>query len=249
MAAVRFLVLSHNQTHGNHHGIHWKNVAVFLRRTRSLNQLDVGTFLALDGDEIFSSRDMRELRRAYVDLLDFSGLSFERALHVFASDCGLIIPNDRPSYERLMESFANGYHRDNRHVFDSAGPAQTLAIAILELSDQIYASDIMQEPVVKSNRDKPIGGNVERQDSSPMLIGEETLTKNEALVSTWRAHFLCRMAESPDAAGMPGEDDLLVLFQSMLRQPLQWRAEHIPKDRMQTKTNEAMLMRETEIAV
>ncbi|CEP02777.1 hypothetical protein PBRA_002744 [Plasmodiophora brassicae] len=140
--AVRFLVLSENarrqQGKRPGKGIHWRPIAVFLYKSSSLSQADVGLLLSSDGDEVFERDDMRDLRRAYMDMLDFTSRSFTASLRTFLSDSGFWIPDDVAARDRLIEAFAEAFCRDNRGAFGTVQSAILFANKAIELSQNTH---------------------------------------------------------------------------------------------------------------
>ena len=48
---------------------------------------------------------------SYVDRMNFTNLSFDNAIRIFVS--GFLLPGEAQKIDRLMEKFAEHYHRQN----------------------------------------------------------------------------------------------------------------------------------------
>lgn len=149
----------------------------------------------------------------------------------FVRDCGFLLPADPDAQERLLSAFALAFHRDNRDVFGSSFAAEHLAMAIIALSDSIFqVSGLVVHGVVEHAK---IAGSATRVRHPSYIIHRPyTLMKaaNAGLqVNEWRSVYLRSLHDSQHLSEMPSEQDLLLLFDTMLQQPLQWQKSIILK--------------------
>ena len=93
---------------------------------------------------------------AYVDMLDFTGLTFDAALRKFLSYFWL--PGEAQKIDRMMEKFAERYcsQNDTDGVFANADTAYVLAYSLIMLNTDAHSSQIKkkmtQQEFVNMNR-------------------------------------------------------------------------------------------------
>eukprot|EP00730_Choanoeca_flexa_P016360 TRINITY_DN7706_c0_g2_i1.p1 TRINITY_DN7706_c0_g2~~TRINITY_DN7706_c0_g2_i1.p1 ORF type:complete len:362 (+),score=102.23 TRINITY_DN7706_c0_g2_i1:1-1086(+) len=73
---------------------------------------------------------------AYVDLFEFKGLEFDRALRMFLGSFRL--PGEAQKIERILEVFARRYHQANDGVFAHADTPFILSFSIVMLNTDIH---------------------------------------------------------------------------------------------------------------
>lgn len=124
-------------------------VAKFLLETTGLDKRAVGEYLG-EGDDF-----NKQVLYTYVDLLDFSGLTFDAALRKFLSYFWL--PGEAQKIDRMMEKFAERYCSQNdEEVFANADTAYVLAYSLIMLNTDAHSSQIKkkmtQQEFVNMNR-------------------------------------------------------------------------------------------------
>eukprot|EP01083_Nonionella_stella_P082049 226419_1 len=110
-------------------------IAKFLYRNTTLDKSEVGDLIGsqeLRG--IFNEKDMNELRKEYVTLLDFTSLSFDEALRHFLCDSNFRLPGESQKVDRVLESFADRYFLDNPGIFQNGSGAFLTAFALIMLN-------------------------------------------------------------------------------------------------------------------
>ncbi|KAK4764868.1 hypothetical protein SAY86_025958 [Trapa natans] len=107
-------------------------VAAFLKNASGLNEAMIGDYLG-DGDEFTLN-----VMHAYVDSFTFKGMDFGEALRFFLR--GFRLPWDAQKTDRIMEKFAERYHKCNPNSFTSADTAYVLAYSIIMLNADAHDS-------------------------------------------------------------------------------------------------------------
>ena len=80
---------------------------------------------------------------AYVDLLDFTGMSLDSALRYFLA--GFRLPGEGQKIDRMMEKFASRFVQHNPNIFPSADTAFVLSYAIIMLNTDAHNPNIKPE--------------------------------------------------------------------------------------------------------
>ena len=124
-------------------------VAAFLISASGLDKRSVGDYLG-EGDDFNKS-----VLYAYVDMIDFSGHTFDQALRKFLSYFWL--PGEAQKIDRMMEKFAERYCSQNdEKVFANADTAYVLAYSLIMLNTDAHSSQIKkkmtQQEFVNMNR-------------------------------------------------------------------------------------------------
>jgi brefeldin A-inhibited guanine nucleotide-exchange protein len=124
-------------------------IAQFLLTSSGLDKRAVGDFLG-EGDEFNKS-----VLYAYVDAIDFAGLTFDAALRKFLSHFWM--PGEAQKIDRMMEKFAQRYCSQNdEKVFANADTAYVLAYSLIMLNTDAHSSQIKkkmtQQEFVNMNR-------------------------------------------------------------------------------------------------
>lgn len=122
---------------GRHHIIDANNpdsVATFLLTTGGLSKTQIGDFL---GD---SHAFNISVMYAYVNKLDFSGMTFDQALRYFLS--GFRLPGEAQMIDRLVEKFAERVCRTNPDLFSDQDSAYLLAYACIMLNVDAHSDKV-----------------------------------------------------------------------------------------------------------
>ena len=90
-----------------------KTVAIFLLNTFEIDKIQLGEFLGEREDSSI------EIMHCFVDLMDFSGMDFTKAIRFFVHEFRL--PGEAQKIDRLMLKFAERYVQCNSDSFSSAG--------------------------------------------------------------------------------------------------------------------------------
>lgn len=139
-----------------------ESISQFIHSNPGLDKTALGDFLG-EGEAV----NIRILH-AYVDCMDFTGLTFENALRFFL--VGFRLPGEAQKIDRIMEKFAEKYHRCNPSVFASADCAYVLAYAVIMLNTDLHSPMVKhkmtKEQFLKNNRG--INGD---QDLDPEYLG------------------------------------------------------------------------------
>ncbi|KAL9247405.1 hypothetical protein vseg_020841 [Gypsophila vaccaria] len=106
------------------------SVAEFLKNTSNLDKTMIGDFLGQH--EEFPLAVMH----AYVESMNFSGMTFSAAIREFLS--GFRLPGEAQKIDRIMEKFAERYCADNPALFKNADTAYVLAYAVIMLNTDAH---------------------------------------------------------------------------------------------------------------
>ena len=125
-----------------------RHVAHFLLNCPGLEKVMIGEYLG-EGDDVNV-----QTMHAFVDLLDFSNLSFVDALRKFLNTFRL--PGEAQKIDRFMLKFAARYLAGNPDSFTSADTAYVLAYSTIMLNTDQYNPQVKRrmtcEDFVKNNR-------------------------------------------------------------------------------------------------
>jgi brefeldin A-inhibited guanine nucleotide-exchange protein len=84
---------------------------------------------------------------AYVDAMDFAGMSIDDAIRKFLADFRL--PGEAQKIDRLMEKFAERFFLDNPgNVFKSADVAYVLAFSVIMLNTDAHNPGVKVLPLL-----------------------------------------------------------------------------------------------------
>ena len=111
-------------------GTSHNEIAEFLRTTPGLDKTVVGDYLGERDDP------MLQVMHAYVDALDFTSLTLDDAIRKFLE--GFRLPGESQKIDRLMEKFAERYHKLNPEVYKSADTAYVLAFSVIMLNTDAH---------------------------------------------------------------------------------------------------------------
>ncbi|KDN50294.1 hypothetical protein RSAG8_01630, partial [Rhizoctonia solani AG-8 WAC10335] len=126
-----------------------RSIARFLPNTDGLSKAALGEYLG-EGEE-----ENIAIMHAFVDLIDFTGLSFVEALRAFLQSFRL--PGESQKIDRFMLKFAARYIAQNpQSVFKDADPAYVLAYSVIMLNTDAYNPQVKKRMTkadfVKNNR-------------------------------------------------------------------------------------------------
>ena len=129
-------------------GTSHNEIAEFLRTTPGLDKTVVGDYLGERDDP------MLQVMHAYVDALDFTSLTLDDAIRKFLE--GFRLPGESQKIDRLMEKFAERYHKLNPEVYKSADTAYVLAFSVIMLNTDAHNPQVKnkmtKEGFVRNNR-------------------------------------------------------------------------------------------------
>ncbi|KAG8732664.1 guanine nucleotide exchange protein for ADP-robosylation factor [Ceratobasidium sp. 423] len=125
------------------------HIAKFLISTDGFSKAALGEYLG-EGEE-----ENIAIMHAFVDLIDFTGLSFVEALRAFLQSFRL--PGEAQKIDRFMLKFAARYIAQNpQSVFKDADPAYVLAYSVIMLNTDAYNPQVKKRMTradfVKNNR-------------------------------------------------------------------------------------------------
>ena len=125
-------------------------LAKFLYRNDSLDKVEVGDLLSGTTDRFMKHEQYDELRRCYISLLDFTGLTLDQALRTFLSDSGFRLPGEAQKIDRLLGAFSDAYVKDNPNSVRDADAAYTLTFALVMLNTDAHNPNLDQKKNNKS---------------------------------------------------------------------------------------------------
>lgn len=114
-------------------------IANFLiHQNEFLDKVEVGDVLGAEFDSLMNKNEYEKLRKWYVELIDFTGMTFVAALRAFLCDSGFRLPGEGQKVDRLLEAFGQSYVKDNPGVFHSASSAFILSFAVVMLNTELH---------------------------------------------------------------------------------------------------------------
>lgn len=139
--------LAHLQSIGRL-GESFDEIAEFLRATPGLDKTVIGDYLG-ERDE-----PMIKVMHAYVDAMDFTSLTLDDAIRKFLE--GFRLPGESQKIDRLMEKFAERYHKQNPTVYKSADTAYVLSFSVIMLNTDAHNPQVKnkmtKEGFIRNNR-------------------------------------------------------------------------------------------------
>ncbi|KAF8742029.1 hypothetical protein RHS02_04049, partial [Rhizoctonia solani] len=125
------------------------SIARFLISTDGLSKAALGEYLG-EGEE-----ENIAIMHAFVDLIDFTGLTFVEALRAFLQ--AFRLPGESQKIDRFMLKFAARYVAQNpQSVFKDADPAYVLAYSVIMLNTDAYNPQVKKRMTkadfIKNNR-------------------------------------------------------------------------------------------------
>jgi len=166
-----------------------KDVAVFLLNTEGLNKTQIGEYLG-EGDEYNI-----QVMHAFVDLMDFSNLSFVTALRVFLQSFRL--PGEAQKIDRFMLKFAERYLKGNPQTFSSADTAYVLAYSVVMLNTDLHNDQVKNRMTkaefVKNNRGIDEGKDLPKDFLEAIY---DDIHNNEIVMNDKKAQAAAQMKSS-----------------------------------------------------
>ena len=154
-------------------------IAEFLRTTPGLDKTVVGDYLG-ERDE-----PMLAVMHAYVDALDFTSLTLDDAIRKFLE--GFRLPGESQKIDRLMEKFAERYHKLNPTVYKSADTAYVLAFSVIMLNTDAHNPQVKnkmtKEGFIRNNRGIDDGQDLPKEileDLYDRIVNNEIKMKEPA---------------------------------------------------------------------
>lgn len=102
-----------------------------------LDKTQIGDYMGEDKD--FN----KEVMYAYVDQMDFTGLTFDQGIRHFLK--GFRLPGEAQKIDRMMEKFADRYCMQNPDVFPNADTAFVLSYSVIMLNTDAHNPNIKPE--------------------------------------------------------------------------------------------------------
>lgn len=116
-----------------------EETALFLSvHAHQLDKSEIGEFLATDYTRNMTPGQFVALRRAFMSLIDFTSLDLDSALRHFLVHSGFRLPGEAQKVDRLIQTFADAYVRDNPGVFPSTETVYLVAFALIMLNTDIH---------------------------------------------------------------------------------------------------------------
>eukprot|EP00667_Euglena_gracilis_P000231 EG_transcript_231 len=141
-----------------------KEVGVFLRTTMGIDKQVLGDYLG--GEDEFN----RKVLLAYVETIDFVGLSIDDALRKFLSVFAL--PGEGQKIERILEQFSEAFLRcDQSGICEVADAVYILAVAIVMLNTDLHNPQVRDKMSKAQFLSQLKGINNGKDLSQPYLEG------------------------------------------------------------------------------
>jgi len=149
-----------------------RDIAAFFHSHPSLDKTQMGNYMGEEHD--FN----KKVLYAYVEQMNFSGLTFDEAIRQFVQ--GFRLPGEAQKIDRMMEKFAEQYHKNNPGRFQSADTAYVLAYSIILLNTDAH-SPMVKRRMTKEDFFKNCRGIDDGKDIDPAFLGEiyDRITQNE----------------------------------------------------------------------
>ena len=113
-------------------------MAKFLYRNPTLDKREIGDLLSGTTDRFMRQEEYEALRKAYISLLDFTGLSLDAALRSFLCDSGFRLPGEAQKIDRLVSAFSEQYVKDNPNAVKDMDAAYSLTFALVMLNTDAH---------------------------------------------------------------------------------------------------------------
>eukprot|EP01132_Coremiostelium_polycephalum_P004119 gene4119-5155_t len=121
-------------------GTPYNDLVAFLHNVDELNKVKIGEYI---GD---NSPTNKQILQQFVDYYNFVAKEFDDSLREFLSKFRL--PGEAQKIDRIMESFAVKYHKDNPEIFPDSDTAYILAFAMILLNTDAH------NPAIKNKMSK-----------------------------------------------------------------------------------------------
>ena len=105
-------------------------VAHFFHSHSGLDKTAIGEYM---GDEAAFNK---QVMYAYVEQMEFAGMAFDEGIRHFVA--GFRLPGEAQKIDRMMEKFAEQYHKHNPGVFSTADTAYVLAYSVILLNSDAH---------------------------------------------------------------------------------------------------------------
>ena len=105
-------------------------VALFFHSQSGLDKTAIGEYM---GDE---GAFNKQVMYAYVEQMDFRGMLFDEGIRHFVA--AFRLPGEAQKIDRMMEKFAEQYHKHNPGVFSAADTAYVLAYSVILLNSDAH---------------------------------------------------------------------------------------------------------------
>ncbi|KAJ6236294.1 cytohesin 4a-related [Anaeramoeba flamelloides] len=153
------------------------SIARFLFETEGLGKSQVGEYLGL-GNE-FSNKVLKK----YVECFDFTGLHIDEALRQYLGT--FRIPGEAQKIDRIMETFAKHYCKNNPKVFTSSDTAYVLAFSMIMLNTDAH-NDGVQNKMSKTQFFANCSGIDDGKDIPQDFLGDiyDRIVNNEIKLKT-----------------------------------------------------------------
>ena len=161
------------EQHGILHADNPKEIAEFFHQNvGTLDKITVGEYM---GEE---SELNKQVLYAYTERFDFHHCSFDEAIRKFLN--GFWLPGEAQKIDRMMEKFAEVYHRHNPGIFSSADTAYVLAYSVIMLNTDAHKAGIKHR-MTKEEFFKNTRGIDDGKDVDPVFLGDiyDRITTNE----------------------------------------------------------------------
>ena len=118
------------------------DVARFLLKNKDrFEKTQIGEYLGREPD--YEKGFSIKVLHAYVNLMDFDGLAFDKSIRYYLS--GFRLPGEAQKIDRIMEKFAERYSEQNPNAFPSADVAFILSFSIIMLNTDLHNPSIKEE--------------------------------------------------------------------------------------------------------
>lgn len=162
------------------------SVAEFMLNTENLDKKQIGEYLGKGDKENIAAM------HAFVDMLDFTGMTFVQALRTLLQHFRL--PGESQVIDRYMLKFSEKYLNDNPNTFEEADTAYVLSYSIIMLNTDQHSEQVKKrmtlEEFIKNNRGIDNGKDLDPEMLENIyndIRDEEIVMKDEqdaALIST-----------------------------------------------------------------
>ena len=105
-------------------------VAHFFHTSSGLDKTAIGEYM---GDE---AAFHKQVMYAYVEQMEFAGMAFDEGIRHFVA--GFRLPGEAQKIDRMMEKFAEQFHKHNPGNFSSADTAYVLAYSVILLNSDAH---------------------------------------------------------------------------------------------------------------
>jgi hypothetical protein len=130
------------------------NIAQLLYQNPYIEPAVVGDYISSQDDKYFSTDQFNQLRTAYTNLIDLSGMPFISALRYYLTNGGFRMPGEGQKISRLVESFCQAFTRDNPDEFANVDLAGVVCFAAIMLNTELHNPSSQQ--IAKKNSRPPM---------------------------------------------------------------------------------------------